>query len=116
MIPPPCCLTVELIKTKELVTTLVRQNQAMAHSIQQIVNHIQKKSSVALSQPITPEVDNVESAGKLCYSVYEKWHKKQRKSPKQLFIDWFIYELQAGYEEDIIQSASISSTTKSAFK
>jgi hypothetical protein len=37
-------------------------------------------------------------------------------SPKHLFVDWFKYALQAGYEEDISQSeASLSSTTKSAF-
>ena len=115
---PPLCLIEELIQTKELVTTQERQihamsqsQDAMAQTLQQILECVQHESPIS-----TPAVNNVQLAGKLRYSVYETWHKSQRMSLKQLFVDWFIYELPAGYEDDISKSASLSGTTKSAFK
>jgi hypothetical protein len=74
---------------------------------------------VSVLSPIVPAAgaNNVQSTGKLQYSVYETWHKNCRTTPKQLFVDWFVYKLAEGYEEDVSKyGANLSCTTKSAFK
>lgn len=48
--------------------------------------------------------------------MYETWDKGKEKSLIGSFIDWFKYDLQAGYEKDIAESASLTTKTKSAFK
>jgi hypothetical protein len=119
MFLPPLCTTGELIQTKDEVTTVKRQLNAMDRKLQRLLDFVENGSTLARSAPTTASVKNVQAKGMIQYSVYEVQHKKQKKSPYQLFVDWFKYELQAGYESDISQSASLgglSGPTKSAFK
>jgi hypothetical protein len=58
---------------------------------------------------------NNSAGSSIRYSVYEQWQKNHRTNPKQVFVDWFLYDLPEGYQEDI-RNRSLSGTTKSSFK
>lgn len=92
---------------------MMQSQQVMAKKLQQVIE------CVSVLSPIVPaaRANDVQSTGKLQYSVYETWHKNHRTTPKQLFVDWFVYKLAEGYEEDVSKyGTSLSYTTKGAFK
>jgi hypothetical protein len=116
MVPPPLRLTGELIQRKDEVNAIKRQLNAMDRKLERLLDWAENESTSARSAPSTAAVNNGQSGRMIRYSVYETWDKGKKKSLIGLFIDWFKYDLQAGYEKDIAESTSLTSNTKSAFK
>jgi hypothetical protein len=83
--------------------------------LHQILECVSKRSPIA-STPNAADIVNKSAGSSIHYSVYEQWKKKHKTTPKQLFVDWFLYDLPEGYEEDIRRKMTLSATTKSAFK
>jgi hypothetical protein len=117
MFPPPLCLTGELIQSRDENTAIKRQLNAIEGKVERLLACAENESTSARSAPSTAAVNNGQSKGVIPFSVYATSDKKGK--PKSLigsFIDWFKYDLPAAYQEDIANSASLTTKTKSAFK
>jgi hypothetical protein len=100
---------------------MTQNYQDMTQMVQQILECVHERSPLA-STLTTADIAKKYAGSTIRYSVYERWQKRRRTTPKQLFVDWFLYSLSEGYEDDIRKtmgqntSESLSATTKSAFK
>lgn len=125
---PPLVLTEELIKQRDVITRQERQLHTLSQSYQAMNQNYEKMAttlreilecvggrSAITSTPNATDVMNNSAGSSIRYSVYEQWQKNHRTNPKQVFVDWFLYDLPEGYQEDI-RNRSLSGTTKSSFK
>jgi hypothetical protein len=116
LVPPPLCLTGELILSRDENTAIKRQLNAIEGKVERLLACAENESTSPRSAPSTAAVSNGQSKHVIPFSVYESSDKGKQKSLTGSFIDWFKYDLQAGYEKDIAESASLTEKTKSAFK
>jgi hypothetical protein len=119
---PQLNMTEELIKLRDVATrqeiqlhTLSQNYQAMHQMLHQILKCVGGHSAIASTTSNAADIVNASAGSSIRYSVYEQWKKKQKTTPQQLFVDWFLYDLPEGYEEDM-RKMTLSATTKSAFK